>query len=103
MRLTNISTREKKALISHLLGTDPRITGFLFESPEASELRDRPERLLENIWELESEDRVLIRAALDIWSGSGLVFLAELLALREPAFDRVLTTLQHTRRSELPS
>jgi len=97
------SQREKKALISRLLGSDPRITGFLFESPEESVLRDRPERLLQDIWELESEDRVLVRAALDIWSGSGQVFLAELLDLNEPAFSRLLTAIQQARRPGPPS
>jgi len=97
MKLKTKTPLEMRTLISRLLDSDPGITTFLFESPRQTELRDSPARLLENTWELENEDRVLVRAALDLWNGSGQVFLSEALTLNEPAFSRLLTALRQTR------
>ena len=88
---------EKRDLISRVLDSDPRIATFLFATPQEIELRYCPARLLESNWELDREDRVLIRAALDFCNGTGHVFLSEVLTLDDPAFNRLPEALQQSR------
>lgn len=70
---------QKKEIISRLLAYDQSTIDFLFEPTAAPCLREQPEILLEDSWELKSEQQILVRAALDIWSGSGNSFLWELI------------------------
>lgn len=71
---------QKKEIISHLLAFDQRTMDFLFD-PDSSPpcLRELSGVLLDDSWELKSEQQILVRAALDIWSGSGNAFLWELI------------------------
>lgn len=88
----------KKAIISRLFDSDRRLTDFLFE-PKTAELRERPPILLEESWDLLPEERVLVRAALDVWDGSGHAFLAELLSeLSEASLHRLALTLHGVRK-----
>lgn len=70
---------QKKIIISHLFGSDPALTTFLFEPTSLPRLRDNPDTLIFDSWDLNDEQRILVRAALDIWSKSGNVFLWEIL------------------------
>ena len=55
------------------------------------QLRELPEELLADSWELDGEQRILVGAALDIWDDSGHVFLSELLNdLNEQNFRRLI-------------
>jgi hypothetical protein len=85
---------QKMAIISHLLDFDPRMIAFLFEPLDPPHLRESAGTLLEESWEFTSEQRVLIGASLDIWSGTGHVFLWELLnGLNEQSFNRFIAAL----------
>ncbi|MDZ4678449.1 MAG: hypothetical protein SGI74_13190 [Oligoflexia bacterium] len=89
---------QKKEINSHLLGSDQRLLDFLYDSPTAVSLRDRPEILLDDSWEFSLDERVLIRAALDISCGGGLVFLGELLSdLSEKQFECLIKALTRYR------
>jgi hypothetical protein len=70
---------QKKAVISRLLDFEPKKIDFLFEKDVDDRLRERSEILIEESWEFNQEDRVLIRSAIDIWSQTGLVFLSEIM------------------------
>ena len=52
---------------------------FFFDPIHSLNLRARPEVILFDSWEFDREKQILIRAALDIWSSSGNLFLWELL------------------------
>ena len=64
--------------ISLLLNHEERLLLFLFD-PREPKLRKRAGILKEDAWNLETEDQLLVRAALDIWSGSGHLALWECL------------------------
>lgn len=72
----DIRNFRKRMAISRLFAFDPGLEAYLFDS---SNLRSRPEVLMDDAWELSVEQRILLRAALDIWNGRGNVFLWELL------------------------
>ena len=88
---------QKKAVISRLLDFEPKKIDFLFEKDVDDRLRERSEILIEESWEFNQEDRVLIRSAIDIWSQTGLVFLSEIMNLSEPNLNRLLKAIQQAR------
>jgi len=55
------------------------MTAFLFEPMDSLNLRAHQEVIIFDSWEFSTENQILIRAALDIWSSSGNLFLWELL------------------------
>lgn len=65
-------------VITILLGHNQNLLNFIFDS-KAPKIRKRAGILNEDSWNLSNSDQVLIRAALDIWSGSGHVQLWELI------------------------
>ena len=94
---------QKKAIISRLFDFDQRMINFLFESTALPNLRDRPGILLNDSWELTPEQQILVRAALDIFSGSGHVFLWELLnRLSEQNLSRLILALIEYHKLEQP-
>lgn len=75
------STDDEKQLLGAirlLLGDDPTLLKFLFET-ERPRLKRRSGILRDESWRFSDEEQLLIRAALDLWSGSGHVQLWELL------------------------
>lgn len=86
---------QKKAIISHLLGFDQRLMTHLFDPCLPHVLRENPAVILEDSWELPLEEQMLVRAALDIWSDSGNVFLWELLKLSPQNLSRLLVALNN--------
>lgn len=90
---------QKKEIISRLLDYDQSTIDFLFEPVSPPCLRECPEILLEDSWELKSEQQILVRAALDIWSGSGNVFLWELInGLSEQNFAQLTGAITKYRK-----
>jgi hypothetical protein len=93
----SLSDQQKKAIISLLFAGDPNMTGFLFE-PAALVLRDRPPHLLMQAWEFSHERQVLIRAALDMWSGLGNTYLNEILHyVSDRNFSNLIAAIQSYR------
>lgn len=94
---------QKKIIISHLLASDEAMTSFLFEPPTSTSLRAHPNVLAYDSWELNDEQQLLVRAALDIWSGNGNVFLWELLSkLNRKSLSRLIEALEYWRDLKPP-
>lgn len=74
----NLSPHRKKIVISLLLESSPKLSDYIFEPNTDFSLRDFPEDILSQCWELSSEDKLLVRVILDIWCGHGNVFLSEI-------------------------
>ena len=82
--------KQKKIIIFRLLDSDPGLTSFLFEEPTVLRLRSSPAEIANDTWELSNQDQILIRVALDIWSGQGNAFLWEVLkGLNQDALARL--------------
>lgn len=64
----------------------------LFDSADLR-LRDTPETIIADAWELSPERRILLLAALDFHSGQGNVFLSELLELNHQNLSRLIAAL----------
>lgn len=95
---------QKKIIISRLFGFDQRMTAFFFDPIDSDQLRERPEQILYDSWEFGSEKQILIRAALDIWSSSGNLFLWELLdGLSQESTEKVISALANCKRIETKS
>lgn len=60
-----------------LLSHNERLLEFIFE-PGGKRLRQRAGILKEDSWNFEEHEQLLIRVALDLWSGSGHVQLWEM-------------------------
>ena len=69
---------QKKMIISRLLDFDPSMMAFLFDPIDSLKLRADPELILFESWELIPEKQIMLRAALDVWSNSGNLFLWEI-------------------------
>ena len=94
---------QKKEIISRLYDFDQRMTNFLFEPLPLPCLRESPEILLHDSWELTHEEQILVRAGLDIWNCSGQVFLWELLnGLSELNLSRLIIALAEYRELKRP-
>src|SRR4051812_1069930 len=80
-RLEVIVQVQKKQIIFRLLGSDLALMRCLFDTdtPYSLRLRDSPEIIFSDAWELNEERRTLVLAALDIWDNYGNVFLWDLL------------------------
>jgi hypothetical protein len=76
----NAKSEERRLLnaITILLGNDQRLLGFLLD-PNSPRLRKRAGILKEDSWNLSPSDQLLVRAALDLWSGSGHLQLWEMI------------------------
>lgn len=76
----NASANESviRQCISLLLDYDQRLIDFIFER-ERPRLRKRAGILIEDSWAFSHGEQLLIRAALDLWSGSGHLQLWEML------------------------
>ena len=83
--------------ISLLLGSDQRLRDHLFDSADPLRLRDTPQTIAADAWELNLERRVLVLAALDFHSGQGNVFLSELLKLNPKNLSRLINALMAWR------
>lgn len=64
--------------ITILFGNDEKLLNFLFD-PKVPKIRKRAGILRDESWELDDREQLLVRTALDIWSGSGHVQIWELL------------------------
>lgn len=82
-----------KRIISLLLGSDRELLSHLFDSAAAARLRDTPQTIMADAWELRPERRTLLLAALDFHSGQGNVFLSELLELNHQNLSRLIAAL----------
>lgn len=63
--------------ISILTNQNQELVTFLFD-PNSPRLRKRAGILREDAWKFSEEDQLLVRVALDLWSGSGHVQVWEL-------------------------
>lgn len=82
-----------KRIISLLLGSDRALASHLFDSAADLKLRDTPQEIINDAWELGHERRILLLAALDFHSGQGNVFLSELLELNHQNLSRLIAAL----------
>lgn len=75
----NVKNEERNLLhaITILCGNDKRLLGFLLD-PNSPRLRKRAGILREDAWEFSDGEQLLVRAALDLWSGSGHLQLWEM-------------------------
>lgn len=82
-----------KEIIFHLLGSDKRLLEFLFD-PNSPRLRQRAGILKEDSWGFSHGEQIIVRTALELWSGSGHVFLWELIeTLDDTNLKRVIEAL----------
>lgn len=72
------SAKQLFQAIATIFERDERLMSFFFEK-ERPRMRMRAGLLREEAWRLSEEEQLLIRVALDIWSGSGHVQIWELL------------------------
>ncbi len=82
-----------KQIISLLLGSDRALMSHLVDSADSLKLRDTPQTIIADAWELSPERRTLILAALDFHSGQGNVFFSELLELNHQNLSRLIAAL----------
>ena len=96
--LASSGDKSVREVIFRLLGSDKRLMDFLFES-EKPRLRKRAGILKEDAWFFSHGEQLLIRTALDFWSGSGHVALWELLeSLDEENLRRVVVAIVEIRK-----
>jgi len=87
--------------ISLLLGYDKRLLEFVFDS-EKPKIRKRAGILREDAYCFTDEEQLLIRAALDFWSGSGHLALWEMLEdWNSATWIRFMAALAEYQRLEL--
>ena len=81
----NAKNEERRLLnaIRILLGNDPRLLAFLLD-PNSPRLRRRAGILQEDAWNLSDGEQLMVRAALDLWSGSGHLQLWEMIETWDP-------------------
>ena len=86
-----------KEVIFRLFNSDERLVDFVFDA-ETPRLRKRAGILKEDAWHFSDGEQILIRSALDFWSGSGHVNLWELLdGLDDENLKRVLRAIAELR------
>jgi len=101
----NVSDTEKKLFkaISILLGNNPNLLRFLFD-PTRPKIKKRPGLLRDDSWVLSHGEQLLIRAALDIWSGAGHLQLWEMLETWDaPTWVNFIRTIARLKDIELTS
>lgn len=65
----------------------------LFDSRASIHLRDTPQKIVANAWDLDSDQRTLILAALDFHCGYGNALLSEVLTLNVKNLSQVINAL----------
>jgi hypothetical protein len=92
--MSDYETRQMDA-ISLILSNHVKLLEFLFKQ-EKAELRYSPEKLIKLSGAFSSGEKVLVRVALDFWSGSGNARVWELMEKLDPrSFENVLLGLQY--------
>lgn len=87
--------------ISLLLGYDKRLVEFVFD-PECPRIRKRAGILREDAFFFSHGEQLLIRAALDFWSGGGQLALWEMLEMWDSAtWHRFTHAVAKYRRLEI--
>lgn len=97
-------TQEERRLseIMYLLFKSyPELERFLFQS-EVPRLNEPPDVLLENVGCFSAGEQILIRVALDLWSGEGCAKLSDILhRLDDQNFTNVIAGLLYNRLPQL--
>ena len=99
MNWQTASSGDKRLLeiISRLFDFDQRLLEFCFD-PLSPRLRKRAGILKEDAWGFSHGEQLLVRAALELWSGSGHVYLFELIeTLDDKNLTRVLRAILELR------
>ena len=97
---TGRSERRMMESLNLIFAGHSKLLEFLFE-PDRPRLRQAPEILLDQASGYSSGESILIRVALDLWSGSGDVLLWEIIEkLDERTFAGVIAGLGYLR--EIP-
>jgi hypothetical protein len=95
--LANRGDKSLREVIFRLLDSDEHLVDFLFDQG-TPRLRKRAGILKEDAWCFSDGEQILIRAALEFWSGSGHVYLWELLeGLDNENLKRVLKAIAEVR------
>lgn len=92
--------RRMQEALNLIFSKHPRFLEFLFDG-DKPRLRDEPDALLAEAGVFSTGEKILIRIALDLWSGQGRVSLwdiVERLDLRN--YEHVLAGLRHLRPNE---
>jgi hypothetical protein len=92
--------RRMQEVLNLIFQNHPQFLEFLFEK-ERAKLRQDPEELLRDAMVFSTGEKILIRIALDLWSGQGLVHLWDIVErLDEENYHNVLAGLRHLRPIE---
>lgn len=105
MNWKTCSEEEKRlANIMHLLFKSyPELEQFLF-NPETPNLNEPPEDILTQIGVFSSGEQILIRVALDLWSGEGGTRLYDMIyRLDDHNFTKVMAAILYMRLPQLDS
>jgi len=99
---TSLSEAHLLKSIYILLGGDDRLLEFLFHRWEPK-LRVGEDRLLKEAQALSSGERILIQAAVDLWSGNGGVRLGQLIDILDDGnMTNFIKSLCHLREIREP-
>ena len=94
-RKATVSEQRQYQLISQIFFKHPKLLEFFFEKHEAR-MRFAPEEMLKEIGAFSSGEQLLVRVAMDIWSGSGNTKLWRLIEqLDHDNFSNVLKALDN--------
>lgn len=92
--------RRMQEVLNLIFQNHPQLLGFLFEG-EHARLRGVPEELLVEACAFSTGERILVRVALDLWSGTGHVHLWDMVErLDDENYHHVLAGLRHLRPIE---
>lgn len=92
--------RRMQEVLNLIFQNHPQFLEFLFDR-ERARLRLEPEELLMEAGAFSTGERILIRVALDLWSGKGDVHLWDLVErLDDENYQNVLAGLRHLRPIE---
>ncbi len=84
------SDRKRYAVIAGALERQPALLRLLFRA-DRPELSSPPEEISSHVGAFSSGEKILVRVALDIWSGSGDVLLMDLCRLDPQNFRNAIT------------
>src|SRR4051794_32454833 len=94
-REVTVSERRQYDLIALIFSNHPKLLEFFFEKNQAR-LSLPPEAMLKELGCFSSGEQVLLRVALDMWSGSGNAFVWQLIeTLDHDTFYKVLKALNN--------
>ncbi len=95
-------TYNRRLIIEELFRADDRLLEFVF-NPVKAELRTSAQNLIKEGRSLSSGEQLLIRVALDIWSGEGHATVGDLLTVIDYSrFEDVIWAMKSARWSETP-